>query len=215
MTSPTPPRGYHHGSLEQALIAATVALIEEQGLQAVSVREVARRAGVSSGAPFRHFASKTALMTAVAEQAMQRLTLAIQTRVDALRGASPLTTLREMGHAYVDWVLANRTHFLVISSRSEIDFAGSPVLVAQNEALRQRMIDLLRRAQLQGEVQAQFDLADLVLTTRAMTYGAARLWADGHFPQWQVAGDERSALYRMIDLFLDRIAAPPVQADRA
>lgn len=206
MTSPMPPRGYHHGSLEQALIAATVALIEERGLQAVSVREVARRAGVSSGAPFRHFASKAALMTAVAEQAMQRLTLSVQSRVDALEGASPLTTLREMGHAYGDWVLANRTHFLVISSRSEIDFDGSPILIAQNEALRQRMIELLRQAQVQGEIDAQLDLAETVLITRAMTYGAVRLWADGHFPQWQVTGDERSALYRMLDLFLDRIA---------
>ncbi len=206
MTPPMPPRGYHHGSLEQALIAATVALIEERGLQAVSVREVARRAGVSSGAPFRHFASKAALMTAVAEQAMQRLTLSVQSRVDALEGASPLTTLREMGHAYGDWVLANRTHFLVISSRAEIDFDGSPILIAQNEALRQRMIELLRQAQVQGEIDAQLDLAETVLITRAMTYGAARLWADGHFPQWQVTGDERSALYRMLDLFLDRIA---------
>lgn len=207
MTTPLPPRGYHHGSLEQALIAATVALIEEQGVQAVSVREVARRAGVSSGAPFRHFASKTALMTAVAEQAMQRLTQSVQSRLDLLQAASPMVRLREMGHAYLDWVLANRTHFLVISSRSEIDFERSPILVAQNEALRQTMITLLGQAQSQGEVKPDLNLDDLVLTTRAMTYGAARLWADGHFPQWQVQADDRSALYRMIDLFLDRIAA--------
>ena len=64
-TSPSPePKkpAYHHGDLRRALLDATVQLIEEQGLEAVSVREVARRTGVSPGAPFRHFPSRTALL---------------------------------------------------------------------------------------------------------------------------------------------------------
>ena len=71
--SPTPVASdrYHHGSLVEALIAATIDIIEARGVEHVSVREVARRAGVSSGAPFRHFATKTALLTAVGEQAME------------------------------------------------------------------------------------------------------------------------------------------------
>jgi AcrR family transcriptional regulator len=53
--------------LVEALIAATVDLIEERGVEQLSVREAAKRAGVSPGAPFRHFRSKTTLLTAVAE----------------------------------------------------------------------------------------------------------------------------------------------------
>lgn len=201
------PRAYHHGNLVETLVAAAVALVEEQGLEAVSVREVARRAGVSPGAPFRHFASKAALMTAVAEQAMDRLTTAVQARIAGMDPSEPLATLRQMGRAYVDWVLANRTHFLVISSRSEIVFSSSDQLVRQNEALRQTMLTLLLQAQKAGQVQPGLALEDLVLAARSVTYGAARLWADGHFPQWQVDGPPRDALYRIIDLHLASIAA--------
>jgi AcrR family transcriptional regulator len=206
MTVPaSPARKYHHGQLEQALVTAAVALVEEQGLAAVSVREVARRAGVSPGAPFRHFASKAALMTAVAEQAMARLSQAVQDRLAALDDPDPISQLTEMGRAYVDWVVANPTHFLIISSRSEIDFSSSPLLLDQNEALRQTMIRLLRKAKDQERLHPDLNLDDLVLSLRALTYGAARLWADGHFPQWQVARDPAAAMRAMIELFLTSI----------
>ena len=59
---------YHHGNLKEALVNATVKLIEERGVEKVSVREAAKRVGVSSGAPFRRFPTRTALLTAVAER---------------------------------------------------------------------------------------------------------------------------------------------------
>src|SRR5450830_452303 len=79
MNTATPPpngpdeRAYHHGDLRRSLIAAALQLVEEQGLEAVSVREVARRVGVSAGAPFRHSENGTPLRTAVAEEAQDRL----------------------------------------------------------------------------------------------------------------------------------------------
>src|SRR4051794_6351575 len=60
---------YHHGDLRRVLIDAALHLVGESGANAVSVREAARRAGVSPGAPFRHFPSRDALMNAVAEEA--------------------------------------------------------------------------------------------------------------------------------------------------
>src|SRR5258705_10098767 len=69
---PATPRPYHHGDLRRVLIDAAVDLVGEGGPDAVSVREAARRAGVSPGAPFRHFASRDALMAAVAEEAQRR-----------------------------------------------------------------------------------------------------------------------------------------------
>lgn len=60
MTKPAvPSRRYHHGNLRQALLDATLDLADEKGLEQVSLREVARRVGVSSGAPFRHFQDAT------------------------------------------------------------------------------------------------------------------------------------------------------------
>lgn len=59
---------YHHGDLRNALVSAGVELLAEQGVEALSLREVARRAGVSHAAPYRHFSDKQALLTAIAEQ---------------------------------------------------------------------------------------------------------------------------------------------------
>src|SRR5215213_2214532 len=67
-----PPKPYHHGDLRRALIDAALQLAGEGGAEAVSVREAARRAGVSPGAPFRHFPSRDALMAAVATEAQRR-----------------------------------------------------------------------------------------------------------------------------------------------
>ena len=58
----TRPKRYHHGNLRQAVIDTALLLAEESGDERISLREVARRIGVSSGAPFRHFADHTALM---------------------------------------------------------------------------------------------------------------------------------------------------------
>lgn len=67
-------RGYHHGSLREALIDGAVELLGSQGARDFSLNEVARRAGVSSGAPYRHFESKDALLAAVAERGYVLLT---------------------------------------------------------------------------------------------------------------------------------------------
>jgi 3-phosphoglycerate kinase len=69
---------YHHGDLRRVLIDAALQLVSEGGMDAVSVREAARRAGVSPGAPFRHFASRDALMQAVAEEAQRRFRTEIE-----------------------------------------------------------------------------------------------------------------------------------------
>src|SRR5262245_58006726 len=63
---------YHHGDLRRVLVDAAFELVGEAGAGGVSVREAARRAGVSPGAPFRHFESRDALLAAVAEEAQRR-----------------------------------------------------------------------------------------------------------------------------------------------
>src|SRR5215467_776183 len=62
------PRLYHHGDLRAALIRAGLAILAEEGVQALTLRAAARRAGVSHNAPYRHFADKEALLAAIAEE---------------------------------------------------------------------------------------------------------------------------------------------------
>lgn len=206
MTASAPPRsGYHHGNLVDALLQATIAVIEERGVEAVSVREAAKRAGVSPGAPFRHFRSKTALLTAVAEQAMARLTEAVRDELARAGDADPIAALRAIGHGYLTWAIANPTHFQIISSRSLIDFHGSRRLVEENEAIRLIMVDLIARAQAERRLRPGIDLETLMLSLRAFTYGVARMWIDGHFPEWRVEGPAPRAMSAALDQFIGLI----------
>lgn len=203
---------YHHGNLVEALIAATIALIEEKGVENVSVRDVARKAGVSSGAPFRHFASKTALLTAVAEQAISRLTAAVADALAEAGERSPLEELRAIGRGYLRWATENPTHFQIVSSRTLIDFQSSARLVDENEAIRLLMVDLIDRARACGELSADIDADDLMVTLRGLAYGLARLWIDGHYPEWQVRRSPEEQMVRSLDLFMDRLRKDPGRA---
>lgn len=202
---------YHHGNLVETLVAVTVEIIEERGVEHVSVREAAKRAGVSPGAPFQHFRSKTALLTAVAEQAMGRLTQAVaaaQSKVDA---DNPIAVLEAIGRSYLQWALTNPTHFEIINSRTLIDFEASDSLRTQNAAIRQRMIELLTRARERGQLFKGLDIDHAVLTARALVYGLARMAIDGHFPRWHPSEPPPQAMRHALRLFIGQITATPVK----
>lgn len=203
--------GYHHGNLEEALIAAAITMIEERGADGLSVREVAKQAGVSPRAPFRHFANKKALLTAVAEQAMGRLTEAVGQELKAAEDAAPLDQLRAIGRGYLAWAYKNPTHFQVISSRTLIDFNASKTLVDQNEAIRFIMADLITKAQENGQLHAGIDPDAIILSSRATVYGLARMWIDGHFPEWVGDQPAAQAMAAALDLFIDTLGNGPKQ----
>src|SRR5437879_8403525 len=115
------PKPYHHGDLRRVLIDAALQLVGEGGPDAVSVREAARRAGVSPGAPFRHFPSRDALMQAVAEEAQRRFRAEIEAALSEAAADDPLARFRSLGLAYVRWAMRNPTHFGILSGRRFFD----------------------------------------------------------------------------------------------
>jgi AcrR family transcriptional regulator len=202
-------RAYHHGNLVDALVAAAVELIEAGGVESLSLRDVSKRVGVSPGAPFRHFKSKTELLTAVAEQSMSRLTCAIEEALGACESADPIAKLSAIGHGYLNWALGNPTHFQIISSRTLIDFRGSATLVAQNEAIRRLMLEIVAEGQRAGRIRSDASPHDIVVNARAFAYGLARMAADGHFPEWQVTGDPREAADHALAYYVRMLTAVP------
>src|SRR3954471_13040068 len=78
---------YHHGDLRAALVTAALELVAENGVAGLSVAEAARRAGVSSAAPYRHFASRSALLSAAASAAGRRLSEQMQEGVEKVRAS--------------------------------------------------------------------------------------------------------------------------------
>jgi len=182
---PATTRSYHHGNLRQALVDAAVELAHEGGIENVSVREAARRAGVSPGAPFRHFAGRRELLTAVAEEGMGRFIAAIEHALGKLENAPPLARFRALGTAFMHWSLHNPTHFRILSSREWIDYEGSPTLRQDNQRARVLTESILQQAHDQGAIN-NADIKLLALTMRAAVYGLARMHIDGQLPHWGI-----------------------------
>jgi len=109
---------YHHGDLPAALRAATAELITEKGPTGFSLREVARRAGVSHAAPAHHFGDSKGLLTSVAAEGFHTLVSAFNALQDI---ADPIQRLTAMGKAYVRVALENPGHFGVMCSHELVD----------------------------------------------------------------------------------------------
>lgn len=204
---------YRHGNLREALIKAAVQLVEEGGPENVSVREAAKRAGVSPGAPFRHFANKTALMTAVAEQAMRLFRDEVTKAVEAVAENDPMARFAAIGSAYLYWAIHNPTHFQIISTRNLIDWGSSESLREDNKVVRSLMEEAVVDAQQQGKLR--FDnIAETHIAARAIVYGLGRMYIDGHFAQWAVSGEDtertmQSVLKLFISLLGNEETTPP------
>lgn len=101
---------YHHGALREALIEAAEAVLAERGLEGFSLREVARRSGVSPAAPAHHFGDAEGLLAAVATLAFDGLTAALKAG-DERGGSDPVAQLREQGLGYVGFALKHPGRF--------------------------------------------------------------------------------------------------------
>lgn len=104
---------YHHGDLRCTLVEAAEHLLEAEGLASLSLREVAKLAGVSHSAPYRHFRSKAGLLEAVAEAGFRRLADLVNDARER-NPDDPEAQLRAAGIAYVEWATQNpeRTHLM-------------------------------------------------------------------------------------------------------
>src|ERR1700761_1421829 len=195
---------YHHGDLRRVLIDAALRLAEEGGPGAVSVREAARRAGVSPGAPFRHFPSRDDLMLAVAEEAQRRFRAALEAALAAVPVGDPLARFRALGLGYLSWARENPAHFEVISNGRLFDHDRAGAVSRDNAELIEMTERLLAEAFAKGALRVS-DLQQVKIAGRALIYGFARMNIDGHFPRWGVADAERTA-EGIIDLFINGIA---------
>lgn len=114
------PGSYHHGDLANALLAATESLLDEAGVEGFTLREVARRAGVSHGAPAHHFGDVRGLLSAFTAQSFGQLAEAMAAR----RAASmidPFEQLVATGLAYVEYAVTHRARFQLMFRTDRLD----------------------------------------------------------------------------------------------
>ncbi len=169
---------YHHGDLRHALIQATLELISEKDVDSLSLREVARRVGVSHTAPYRHFADKEALLAAVAQEGFQMLHHVLKTAMHQTLN-NPLKQLQETGMAYVDFALEHSSHYrLMFGAYGAISAQQNPELEQAATRAFMVLVQIVETGQQSGVIR-QDDPRQIAWAAWAMTHGFVMLLMDG------------------------------------
>ena len=206
--SPAAKRNYHHGDLRRALLDAAWRLVAEKGLAALTLRELARAAGVSHAAPYHHFPSRTALLDALAEEGFAGLDRAMgeakagpATGEQAAEAATPgpgdplpspaepgqtprpvegAEVMVRLGRAYVDFACAHPEQLQVMFRPRHLESEGPPppALVEIGAQAYGHLADAVRVCQAQGLAPAG-DPDELALSAWSLVHGFASLWSQG------------------------------------
>jgi AcrR family transcriptional regulator len=156
---------YHHGDLRAALLGAAAELLEKQGAAGVVLREVARRAGVSHNAPYRHFPERDSLLAALAAEGFLLLSEQLKRHAG-----------REMGEAYVAFALAHPHRFRLMFG-GQLPLENYPAL---REASGQAYEALVAAFRERPDVA---DPAKAAAAAWALVHGLSHLLLDGHFAE--------------------------------
>jgi AcrR family transcriptional regulator len=184
VTQPTAPRPYHHGDLRRALLSAAVAAIEDAGPAAMSLRDVARRAGVSHAASSHHFGDKAGLLTALAAEGFGLLAGTLQ------RAQQETGSFLEVGVAYVHFAVTHRAHFDVMF-RPELTRADDPELRSAKAAAARILY-----GQRPGEGQPTGQQLSGGVAAWSLVHGIATLWLNANLPPG--LGDDPEQLTRLV-----------------
>jgi AcrR family transcriptional regulator len=180
-----PTRPYHHGDLRAALLRTAVEAIGQAGPAAMSLREVARRAGVSHAAAAYHFGDKAGLLTAIAAQGYRMLAEELQGARDAGRG------FLEVGVAYVRFAVSHRAHFEVMY-RPEL-YRPDDAEVRQARAVAAML--------LYGTDQPDAGRLAAGAAAWSLVHGLATLWLNGNLPGQ--LGDDPEEITRLVAPYLN------------
>lgn len=194
-------RDYHHGDLRRALLAAARTLVASRGAPRVSLRAIAREAGVSPAAPYHHFQDRESILAAVAGAGFSELEAAME---EATRGADesdPLRRLQGAGIAYVRYAVANPEVYRLMFSGLLSDRRRFPELKERSDAAFAVLIRLLGRGDTSGGDRG--DLPAVALATWSTVHGLALLLIEGLLRE-ETGSLEAGEVAREVTLVLGR-----------
>ena len=184
-------REYHHGNLRQALLDAAIAQIEETGDLSFTMREMAKTLGVSSAAPFRHFANKRALLAAIAALGYERLG-ALYDELDVLFAQDPGECFRRKGITYVTFAVSNKACYLAMFSPALSDKSEFPEVKAAGARVFASILATVEACQKQG-LLADFCVEQISLTIWSVGHGLANLLINDQLSDLGIAADVTAA----------------------
>lgn len=202
MTTPAPTSG------RETLLRAARAELVEHGHAGISLRAVARRAGVSHAAPKYHFQDRAGLLTAVATEGFNALATHLHQRV---AGVTDLP-IAELGKAYIDFGLANPALFDLMFRPSELH-ENDPALMAAEERAFGALMDTIRTGAEPGATEET--VTELALASWGLVHGLVVLARDGALAGPSGAATPEAATeltHRLADLFTQRMFATTVSS---
>ncbi len=174
-------------------------ILSEKGVDALTLRETARRAGVSHSAPYRHFKSKEELLGRVAAEGFQLLTALLQKAIEAGAG-SFREELRLSGRAYVDFALSHPEHLKVMFSASRLDFGLECIHGIEDLDAFSRIIGVFQRALDKGEIETGQPPQALALMVWAQVHGLSHILIENQIPPGAFSPE---SLFSLIDEHAD------------
>lgn len=206
-------QGYHHGDLRNALVSEGLKLLEQEGHPDFTLRDLARRVGVSAAAPYAHFADKTSLLAAIATAGFSRLNAALEA---AIRNDSNLAEqFLHMGSAYVRFGIEHPALYKLMFTSEDLSARCDeyPELQAAGDAAFGSLTAMLERMQRSEFLQAG-DPQTSALSVWAQVHGLTSLFITGHVQCAGAAAPQPAEVVRSSLITLLRGLRSPVRAER-
>ena len=196
---------YHHGDLQNAIIGQAVTLARAGGTGAITVREVARRVGVSHAAAYRHFPSRTGLLASVATEAMDDLASTLQSAV--ARGGRPLNQMKRLANSYVVWAWDQPGSFAVAFCEELWDKEPFPLLRAASDRASRPVIQVSEALLRVGPDDTR--ARQLALAAWAQVHGTAVLGLDRQLSQGalSLSDPRRESLALQVELAVEALVS--------
>lgn len=183
-------RTYHHGDLRAVILAQAAVLVAERGADGISLRELARSAGVSHAAPAHHFTDRRGLFTALAAEGFRLLTAAL---------AEARPAFIDAAKAYVRFALDHPGHYEVMFDKSLYDERDPDVVAAAAAA----GAELDRGVGTLTDPHATADPAGAALAAWSLVHGFAQLWLNDAIDKRQTTGDPIATVERLAAILFD------------
>jgi AcrR family transcriptional regulator len=198
---------YHHGSLPEALMDGVARAVTEHGVSGVSLRDVARQAGVSHSAPAHHFGSKAGMLTAFAARGYDLLAESVIAEVLAAAPADGPAELAAIGRGYVAFAVAHQAEFEVMFSPDAIDIED-PRLHAASEGAYALLTAAIRRCGEQGLLHGRSPEV-VAVAAWSMVHGLSALWLSGRLAERIEEQDPHRLAAAVSALFVESILPVP------
>jgi len=195
-----PRTTYHHGDLKNALIKAGVQILSKEGIQGLSLRKVAQRAGVSHNAPYSHFHDKQSLIAAISTEGFKQLYDVLDTAISSYPD-DPGKQLQEGAWVYVRFALENTDTFKIMFSGVLEKEKEYPAFVEISQKTFARVVDVVRACQHAGTLPS--NPADvLAVTVWGQVHGIISLMLEGQISHTVLAEYD---LRRIVSFALDQM----------